>query len=131
MHPFALFSPRGCERPRVDPSFGAAEVTRLGLSPATAPLRRLLRTRPFDGARRRAGRIAFLSLALVLTGTAMLPAAPASTSATRASVFHDRVHEVVAWRSAQPKLDDPQSGVLIDIAAKLALGVDAAWCSHG
>lgn len=65
--------------------------------------------------------------------TALLLAANAATAASISSEqragYHARIQEAITWRAGVAKMDDPTSGGLADIAAKLALGQDLDWAS--
>ncbi|WP_146180214.1 hypothetical protein [Opitutus sp. ER46] len=53
----------------------------------------------------------------------------ADTPSDRFVGYRARVREVLDWRAAQVKPDDPKTAGLPGIAAKLARHEDAAWCS--
>jgi hypothetical protein len=51
------------------------------------------------------------------------------TADQRLAAYQKRLSEVTAWRSSLVKKEDPKSGGLAEIAAKLARREDADWCS--
>lgn len=56
--------------------------------------------------------------------------AGAMTEADRHAAYLERVHEVIEWRADRVDVDEPSSGGLGEISAKLALGEDLDWASE-
>lgn len=52
------------------------------------------------------------------------------SSSVRPAAYQKRVKEVLDWRAALVKPEDPKSGGLAEVAAQLALRRDAEWCSR-
>lgn len=81
--------------------------------------------------------ITTIVFAVCVAGLAAQPSfvgpSPASGTSAKSSVLRAaylvRTQEVLDWRSSLLKKDDPKSGGLTEVAAKLALRQDAEWCS--